>query len=196
MSISSGEEMAPPTGDDQLGASPELPKQDQPQTIYHLWNSAREEATTEPVKALATAELINKKQDEMTTGEQYLEVLRYAFQNHDAAALKWAAIKIQRAVDDRPNKADDYYGVADEAQYGACLNSPDTQALELWVASGTQGERIFIGKVHDEYAVWMSVSKSYGVRERANFARLFGIPNEERERLEAEDSSIEIKMFP
>lgn len=199
MNISSDEGMAPPTEDHQLGSSPEPPKQEQPQTIYHLWKIANEQAAgPDPLKSLATIELISKKKDEMTTGEQYLEVLRFAFQNHDAAALKWAAIKIQRAVDDRPNKADDYYGVASEAQYSACLDSPDTQALELWVASGTQGERIFIGKrLGGEFAVWMTTSKHSGFRERANFSRMFGISEEDRKSLEDETpSSIEVKIFP
>ena len=100
-------------------------------------------------------------------------------------------------VDARPNRADDYYGVADEAQYGACLSSPDSASLELWVASGTHGERIFIGKEHNEYAVWMPTSKSHGDRERAYFAGLFGIPEEKRGALEAETpSTIEVKIFP
>ena len=191
MSSISGEGISDPNEGNRGDTTPELTKQEPPQTIYHLWNTANEQAAgPEPLKSLETAKLISSKQDEMTAGEQYLEVLRYAFQNHDAAALKWAAIKIQRAVDDRPNKADDYYGVADGSQYEACLNMPGTQALELWVAGGTHGERIFIGKPRDgHYAVWMSVDRNYGVRERANFARLFGITKEDRNALEAEAPS-------
>jgi len=159
--------------------------------------SSREATRPEPgLEKINNEQPAGVSDESPALGEKLLEDLRQAIQSHDAGALKRAAIEVQSRVDDAgPNKDIGEYGATDEPDYERCLDN-EYGVIELWVGSGSHGQRIFIGRPYgNEYKLWMDPDSS-GQRVRGNFARLFGIPLEKWKSCETDGTAIEVKIFP
>jgi len=99
-------------------------------------------------------------------GEQYLDVVRFGFENHDPDALYWVFNEIQKAVHGSSRSKVTPVSAGEVEDW---LTNKD---LMIPVGGGTSGERIYV----DGQRMFMYDDPHYGHEYRRNFRSLFGIP--------------------